>query len=181
MRTAEEMLEFSMENGFGEGITKGTALRHFKLIEESLQKDETVLMTFIGLLNFKGVTKHEHHHAYALTNKRFIIARKKLIGQSVKTILLNMLNDVSLRTHMVYGVMEFDTMKETFSVAVMKKHATNIQENIQKHLIDLNNSGNDNVKQSDSIADLERFKELADKGVITAEEFEAKKKQILGL
>jgi len=181
MKTAEEMLNYSMENGFGEGITKGTALRHFKLIEENLQSDETVLMTFIGLLNYEGMTKHEHHHAYALTNKRFIIARKKLIGQSVRTVLLNMLNDVNLRTHMVYGVIEFDTMKETFNVAVAKKHATNIQENIQQHLISLNNSSGDNIKQSDPLEDLERFKELADKGVITAEEFEAKKKQILGL
>lgn len=179
MQTANEMYDFCLENDFGEGLTKGSALKHFKLIEDNLQKDETVLMTFIGLLNFKGITKHEHHHAYALTNKRFIVARKKIIGQSIKTVLLNLLNDVNVNIGAVFGVIEFDTMKETFNVAVAKKHATSIQESIQGYLI--NKNSNDQANQSDTIEDLERFKQLADNGVITQEDFEAKKKQILGL
>lgn len=36
-------------------------------------------------------------------------------------------------------------------------------------------------RQSDSIEELKRYKELLDTGIITQEEFEAKKKQILGL
>lgn len=178
MKTAEEMYDYCLEKGFGEGLTRGSALKHFKIIEDNLQSDETVLMTFIGILNFEGMTKHDHHHAYALTNKRIIIARKKLIGQSIKTVLLNLLNDVNTRIGMVYGVIEFDTMKETFNVAVAKKHATNIQESIQGYLLNINNN---TTNQDTSIDDLEKFKELADKGVITQEEFEAKKKQILGL
>lgn len=181
MKTAKEMYQYCLDNGFGEGMTKGSALKHFGLIEDNLQEDETVLMTFIGILNYEGMTKHDYHHAYALTNKRFIIARKKFIGQSVQTVLLKMLNDTNINVGMVYGIIEFDTIKETFNVAVSKKHATNIQENIQKHLINLNENVDKNIIQSDPIADLERFKELADKGVITQGEFEAKKKQILGL
>ena len=178
MKTAKEMYQYCLDNGFGEGMTKGSALKHFGLIEDNLQNDETVLMTFIGILNYESVTKHEHHHAYALTNKRFIIARKKFIGQSVQTVLLNLMNDININIGMVYGVLEFDTMKETFNVAVAKKHAVNIQESIQGYLLNIKNS---TTKQDTSIDDLEKFKELADKGVITQEEFEAKKKQILGL
>ena len=37
------------------------------------------------------------------------------------------------------------------------------------------------IKPTDSIEELQRYKELLDTGVITQEEFDAKKKQLLGL
>ena len=40
---------------------------------------------------------------------------------------------------------------------------------------------NNNSNNTDTIGDLERYKDLLDKGVISEEDFEAKKKQLLGL
>lgn len=44
-----------------------------------------------------------------------------------------------------------------------------------------NGSGDDPSAQDDQIVQLEKLAELRDKGVLTEEEFQAKKKQILGL
>lgn len=178
MRTAEEMYNYCLENGFGQGMTKKWALKHFKLIEENLQKDEEVLMTFIGLHNYVSATKHQHNFAYALTNKRFIMAQKKLIGQTVKTVLLDMLNDINTDIGMAIGVIKIDTVKETFSVGVNKNHAKNIQEKIQELLLKTKEPRSSNINNIDEIR---KYKKLLDDGIITEEEFNKKKKELLGL
>ena len=43
------------------------------------------------------------------------------------------------------------------------------------------NSEKNNIQQSSSADELKKFKDLLDTGVITQEEFDAKKKQLLGL
>lgn len=51
-------------------------VKHFKLIEESLLPHEEVKMPFIGLHNYIASTKHDGNFAYAVTNKRIIMAQK---------------------------------------------------------------------------------------------------------
>lgn len=126
MRTALDMYEYCIENNFGRGISEGWGLKHFGVIEKNLLPDEKVLMAFIGLHNYQSFTKHEKNYAYAITNKRIIMAQKKLIGENLKIVLLNNLNDVSARTGILAGTITFDTIKETFNVFVDKKQANNI-------------------------------------------------------
>lgn len=81
---------------------------------------------------------------------------------------------------MAFGIIEFDTIKETFNVAVAKKHAKNIQEKIQSLL--LNTNKNDTVQSENSGADeIRKYKELLDEGIIEEAEFNKMKKEILGI
>ena len=45
----------------------------------------------------------------------------------------------------------------------------------------LNNKDNTQIIQNSSADEIKKFKELLDSGIITQEEFDAKKKQLLGL
>lgn len=54
MRTAEEMYSYCIDNGYGKGLTRNWGIKHFRVIEENLYEAEEVLMTFIGLKDFKG-------------------------------------------------------------------------------------------------------------------------------
>lgn len=179
MRTAQEMYDYCITNGYGSGFSRNTALNHFTLIEEALQPTENVLMTFIGLHNFRGMTSHNNNFAYAITNKRVIYAQKGfLFGGTIKSVNLNNLNDITISVGAIFGIITFDYFKETFNVAVDKYTASNIYTKIQEILYQSKKSTNN--LQLSAADELLKYKQLLDMGVITQSEFELKKKELLG-
>lgn len=77
MKTAKEMFNFCKKNKFGKGNTESWTLKHFTVIENQLSSGEDVLLCFVGLHNFVSMTKHDNNFAYAITNKRIIMAQKR--------------------------------------------------------------------------------------------------------
>ena len=131
MKTANEMYQYCTDNGYGSGFTKKWALKHFTVVESNLMPGEEVLMSFIGIHDYASPTSHAGNFAYTLTNKRLLAGQKKIIGENANSVYLNTLNDVQLKTGAVYGVVTFDTIKETFSIALLKGEAKNIFNKIQ--------------------------------------------------
>lgn len=70
MRTANEMYQFCLDNGYGQGFNTRNSIKHFGIIEKNLGNDENVLFAFIGLHNYVSISKHDNNFAYAVTNKR---------------------------------------------------------------------------------------------------------------
>ncbi|MEG0691933.1 MAG: SHOCT domain-containing protein [Oscillospiraceae bacterium] len=183
LNVAQQMYQYCIDNNFGEGMNQKWGVKHFMLIEQSLQSDEEVLMCFIGLHNYISTTKHDNNFAYAITNKRIIMAQQKVVGQVVQSVLLDNLNDVTLNTGAVFGVLTVDTIKEKFNVCVSSRSAKSINDKIHEILLTQQKSKTAPVQmQAVSSADeLLKYKNLLDMGVLTQEEFEQKKKQLLGL
>ena len=71
-----------------------------------------------------------------------------------------------------------ETKKDSFTSNVLYQVFDKLC-SLLNSIIDSNQISNDN--SNNDISDLKQLKQLADDGVITQEEFEAKKKQILGL
>ncbi len=182
MRTAEEMYQYCIDHNFGEGMNKKWGIKHFSLIERALKDDESPIMCFIGLHNYVSPTKHDNNFAYAITNKRILIAQQKLVGQTFQTVDIASLNDVTMTTGVLMGIITIDTIKEKFNVAVNKKVAESINNTIHDVLFSLKQQKR-NVAQErpvSSVADeLLKFKNLLDMGVITQEEFDKKKRELL--
>lgn len=63
------MYQYCIDNNCGQGMNLNWGIKHFTLIQNSLQSDEEVLMCFIGLHNYISMTKHDNNFAYAVTNK----------------------------------------------------------------------------------------------------------------
>lgn len=185
MRTAAEMYHYCLENRFGQGQNQVWGEKHFSLIANSLDTGEEVLMCFIGLHNYVSATKHDSNYAYAVTNKRIIMAQKKLIGESIQTVSLDNINDITFTSGFVFGVVTIDTIKEKFNVAVDKAQAKNISDKLHTLLLDLKKQSSAAPAPVSAAASeydqLIKLKELLDAGILTQEEFDAKKKQILGL
>lgn len=184
MRTAEEMVKFVEEHGLGKGMTKKWRLKHFKVAAEQLNEDEEALACFIGMHNYVSATKHDNYYAYVITRDRFIIAQKKLVGENLKIVTRKHLNDVSKSTGVVWGILTFDTFKEKFNVAVDKGTINKVYALVNKTLFEaepeeqglvINNHGEKSVA-----GQLKEFKELLDMEVISQEEFNAKKAELLG-
>ena len=184
LNTAEKMYFYCQENGFGQGMTKNWSIKHFKVIEDSLQNDENVLMCFIGLHNYRNNSKHDGNYAYAITNKRIIMAQKKMFGQNLQSVLLKNLNDITASTGFLSGIITIDTMKEEFNVFTNKSVANNICEKAHEVLLLLEDRKESKpVEPASRFSDADeimKYKNLLDSGIITKEEFDKKKKQILG-
>ena len=86
MSRAENMYKYCVENNFGTGFNEKWGVKHFKVLQDNLLSGEKVLMTFIGIQNYKSMTKHDGHFAYAITNKRIIFGQKSIAGQKFKAV-----------------------------------------------------------------------------------------------
>ncbi|KQL52679.1 hypothetical protein AN964_03500 [Heyndrickxia shackletonii] len=184
MSTAEGMYQYCLDNKFGSGFNDKWGVKHFSVIESKLMKDEKVLMTFIGLHNYVSTTKHDNNYAYAITNKRILFAQKTITGEKFKAVNFDHLNDISFKKGMVFGVLTIDTLNEIFNVALDKYSAEAINNNIHQVLDEVRNVSKQPqvITSTVSAADeLKKFKELLDMGVLTEDEFNAKKKQLLGI
>lgn len=183
MKTAKKMYQFCIDHNYGSGMTKNWGLKHFMLIEQALESDENVLMCFIGLHNYISPTKHDNNFAYAITDKRIIMAQKKMIGQIFQTVEIENLNDVTMNTGMLMGIITIDTMKERFNVAVEKSQAVSINQAIHEVLFSVKQEkrkmGNIKSQQTSVADEILKFKGLYDLGIITKTEFEKKKKELL--
>lgn len=187
LKKASDMYQYCLDNGLGSGWNRNWGEKHFGLIENSLMAGEEVLMTFIGLHNYISMTKHDSNFAYAVTNKRIIMAQKKIIGENFQTVSFENVNDITFTSGLAFGILTIDTFKEKFNIALDKISAKKISEQVHSVFDDIRNkskieSSNTNSYNVVSSADeIKKFKELLDAGAITQEEFDAKKKQLLGV
>lgn len=178
------MYRYAVENGYGSGFNEKWGIKHFLIIQEPLLQDETVLMTFIGLHNYKSATKHDNHFAYAITNKRFVMAQKQTIGEVFQTVYLDNINDVTFKSGMLGGIVTIDTIKEVFNVYIDKDSAKKVNSKILDILHDLKEQKTEKtvVKENSVVStadEILKFKQLLDAGIITDDEFKKKKEQLM--
>jgi len=179
MRTAIEMYKFVLDNNYGRGVTKKWGIKHFEIIEGNLSDDEVVKLCFMGMGNAQN-----DYFSYVITDKRIMIGQKRLVGEYFQTVFLNHLNDVSYQGGALFGTITNDTMKEKFSVRIDKESAKRINEAVNETLRQLRQKESNPEPQkptNNPIDEIKGYKELLDSGIITQEEFDAKKKQLLDL
>lgn len=184
MKTAIEMYQFCRERKYGQGQNEKWALKHFGLIQNSLAPDEDVVFCFIGLHNYVSATKHDNNFAYAITKKRIIMAQKRLVGEAFQTVFIDNVNDITFQSGMVFGTITIDTIKEKFNIALDKTQAANINSEIHSilHSLKQNDRPETTLPMQQSGADeILKYKQLMDQGIITHDEYEAKKRQLLGI
>ena len=179
MRTAQEMYQYCLDNGYGQGFNAHNSLKHFGIIEKNLRDDETVLFAFIGIHNYISVSKHDSNFAYAVTDKRILLGQKKVIGENFQSIALNKINDISFTSGIAYGVITVDAQTERFNVAVIKSQAKNINATLHDLLFGLKNESNSPAAAASNADEIRKYKQLLDDGIITQEEFEKKKSKLL--
>ena len=145
-------------------------------------------MPFIGFHNSVSFSKNDGYFAYALTNKRIMMAQKKaIVGEVFQTVSLNNINDITFKSGLLYGKLTVDTIKEKFNIEVEKDTAKRIKSSFHTIMDELKNvsvtSDVDMLSTAQnqlSIADeLKKYKELLDLGVLTQEEFEMQKNKLL--
>ncbi|WP_270273774.1 PH domain-containing protein [Enterococcus gallinarum] len=182
LTSGDQMSDFCTEFGLGNGTSKKWTLKHFTLLADNLSDGEHAIFCFVGLHNYISASKHDGNFAYAITNKRILMAQQKLIGNNVQSIMVNQINDVTKKTGMLMGTLTIDTLKETFNVGVDKQTVDRISSSLNEIIYDLKDNNGTTITAASHVTDeIRKYKELLDDGIITQEEFDAKKKELLGL
>ena len=194
MRTSQEMLDFArIDQDKSISVFDKTKVNVFKLafdeVEKTLQANEDVLYTFVATSVQRKDSSILFYCGVAVTNKRIIIGGqiKGLIkvsytAQSLSTANVNSVNE-SYSALGAYLVIE--TLGDDLKFALTTREAVGIIKNKLWDVLDNNkqdnNGGNTTVvNQLSPAEELKKFKELLDMGIISQEEFDAKKKQLLG-
>lgn len=189
MRTAKEIYDDGVSKGYiGKDIKEKGSLANFQIIEESLESDEDVIMGFNGFLSEgeKG-KKMGEPYSFAVTNKRLLMGAKIAFSRDFQTLLWDNTDHLSFERHKPYtnfGCITIDTMAKPYRISMGLKPAEAVSTKLQSLFVELKEKAKQPVAAASagSVADeILKFKELLDMGVLTQEEFDAKKKQLLGL
>ena len=110
--------------------------QHCSIVEKHLNDDEVVLYAFCAQRNEKW---HEifFTSVFVFTNKRMMLGRKGLVGNyTFTTITPDMLNDFEVRSNILWGSIEIDTIKEHFTISnISKKALPEIEDAISKYMM----------------------------------------------
>lgn len=181
--TAESLWAYCLNNKLCPPTMEKHMLKNLQVIIDALDEDEKILFCFGGLHNFKSVTKHDNDFAYAFTNKRILLGQDYMFAKNIKSVSYDNVNDVTMGT-LVVSTISIDTIKENIVIGVNKECGKIIYGNIQSVLNKVRGGVTKNATQSSQAGaadEILKYKQLLDSGAITQEEYDAKKKQLLGL
>ncbi len=155
--------------------------------EKLLYSDERVLFitpTNCTMRSLNTRKKESLPGVAILTDRRFIFHYKILLNTSTDTVALDEIRSVKCSGNGITGGhIEIHTMTKTYDILVTYKK--DIMQKIQNTFDTAKNSTSSKNTQTvptvSSADEIIKFKQLLDNGVITQEEFDIKKKQLLNL
>ncbi|MDT2659919.1 PH domain-containing protein [Enterococcus hulanensis] len=178
MKTAEEMYQFCQDTGFFSGSDQQWGVRLFTVLEKHLVSDEEILVCFIGLHNRTSATKNDGFYAYALTNQRFIMGQKKMIGDDFKVIPLANMQDLRLIKETSLDLLEITSLEGTIKIVLTEEEAPKVLAKL-KEAIQLVTKEKKTENQLSKAEQLLKMKELLDQGILNESEFAKIKDDIL--
>ena len=161
----------------------------FAEVVKLLRPDEEVLCAFTGSSAMRGNNSIFCFVSVALTKDRLLIGGQikgwVQVSYAAQSFSLEHVNAVSQTYSMIGGDLIIDTLGDDIRIGETSREIVGriiVDLEAALHVIRQERKASMGVVQQVSGADeLKKFKELLDMGVITQEEFDAKKRQILGL
>jgi hypothetical protein len=160
-----------------DGASKFLGRREIKELPKILWEDEKVESIVQGKYN-------NNLGILIATNKRLVFVDKKLIGVRVEDFPYDKLTSIQYETGLVYGKISIFTSGNRANIEKVspKNQVRDFAEYIRARITSKHEQPESNKgSQNDGMSQIEKLAELKEKGILTKAEFEAKKKQILGI
>lgn len=152
--------------------------KEIKYLPEALYNNEVIEYLTSGFLD--GST-----WLLICTNIRILALDKGLIyGLKQQEIPLEKISSVSFKKKLMFAEVEIITSSSKIKIEnIYKDQVENFVRAINTARENLNKSQNNSIQssQEDVVSQIEKLAELKEKGILTEEEFSAKKKQLLGI
>jgi len=124
LRSAEELYQYSCDNGFGTGFGKGWGLRNFGLLEKKLEPEEYAFLTFVGLHRFHSMSAHQRNFAYAITDRRILMAQSRSFWRTrFESVPLNAIMNLSFDSENTIGVMKIMLDSDAITIGMSRECA----------------------------------------------------------
>ena len=180
MWTKEKIKEFASHIRYHCQFTSG----ELNTLHTVLFDDEDFFGMTEGMMKKVHHKKHSGYGIALLTDRRFLFYHKSLLGTVIKEEFpLNTISSISFRKGVMFGSLHVyaANVDEIIIEPCDNKNAARIAEAWQLLLTERNiiAAGLANEPASDTVAELEKWHSLKEKGIITEEEYNLKKRQIL--
>ena len=141
--------------------------------------EETIKILFDGeeILACASCAGKDSNGAISVTNKRVIFYSKTWLISSNTNYNFNQITSVTVNKSFGLASITIDAAGDTFKVT----HMLSSDAEVIKKKIDEMKYNLENKSETNDLEQLEKLAELKDKGIITEEDFNKKKKDILGL
>ncbi|MBW7986658.1 SHOCT domain-containing protein [Lactobacillus helveticus] len=124
-----------------------------------------------------GINEHSENVMLVCSNRNLIILKKKHSDEQVEVIDLKQVKSVILKNQLMYGELSLIVGNQSLDInSINKVPAEILTDNIKKWSKIAEGEDDDFDQQLEQV---KKLKELLDQGILTEEEFQAKKKQIL--
>ena len=186
MKTSEQMIKYCFEKGINYFSDPRKLQSHFRLIEESLDSKEKVLVAFDcnGVKNRAGSLVRGGATAVAFTNQKVIYAQSGMLIPFVKIVGYETITAISAKKGFAFADIIVDSINEYAQFGV-DKGAADLIRNLAVEAVESyrnhRNAASERNRGVSSADEIKKYKALLDEGIITKKEFDAKKKQLLGL
>ncbi|MBO4920254.1 MAG: SHOCT domain-containing protein [Erysipelotrichaceae bacterium] len=181
MITALQMDEYCIRNGLGY-YPDTSHKKDFAVLEEQIREQEELLMAFTAnnLYNADSAIIWSGNIPVVVTDHRLLYGKKALLNSPVRIADINDITDIgesSFGNYETKLMIDF-AIGERIMFGLNRKNADKVID-LLKETIEKQKKCE--KKETASVADeLLKFKQLLDMGAITPEEYEKKKKELLG-
>src|SRR5664279_4256719 len=182
MWTKEKIKAFARDIGYHHQFTSG----ELNTLHTILADDEDCFGMTEGMMKKVHSSKHSGYGIALLTDKRFLFYHKGFLGSVTREEFpLSTISSITFHKGLVFGSLHVyaANVGEIIIQPCDNSNAARIAE-VWQHIVNeraLLQTTNVNDTTADPIAELEKWHSLKERGLITDDEYNSKKKQILGL
>lgn len=120
MKSYEQVLKFMKRHT---GTIAFRLKEHCNVLEKHINPDEHIRYVFTGQKNAKSIAL-PNTFVIALTDKRLLFARKRMLfGYFFYAITPDMFNDIKVKSGIIWGKIEIDTVRELAIISNISKDA----------------------------------------------------------
>ena len=130
-KTAAGMLQYCIDYEDQQGIMSDELPEYFQMLLNAMTPEEDVLVPFVIDKKDVGLRKQEQISAAAVTSNRIMIARKKTLGRSVRSIPWKRIEEVAISQDMPdFDLVHIYTTKEDFVIPLRPEESVKVYESI---------------------------------------------------
>ncbi|WP_369283247.1 PH domain-containing protein [Oscillibacter sp. GMB15532] len=122
LKKAEDLYAYSCTHGFGKGLNRAWGTNSFRLVEQAMDEDEFAFLTFIGLHRFHSMSAHQRNFAYAVTNKRIMMAQMRSFSRTrMESVPLNAVLNLSFDNNASIGIAKIHLANDAICVGLSQE------------------------------------------------------------